>query len=369
MRIILTGGGTGGHVYPAISIAEALRDVCAGSECDLLYLGSRNGPEAHLADAAGIEFCGLTSRKMGKLLSPEGILTVASFGKGFSEAFGILRKFKPDLVIGTGGYASAAVVMAGRLRGGKTLIHEQNVLPGRTNLWLSKFVSKICVTFEDSMKHFPKGKTVVTGLPIRSELLLLPDKKAARAAMGLNLDVFTILVLGGSQGAKKLNQIVGDSIAGLKGLPIQIMHQAGQKNFEEAEERCKSAGWQRYNVRPYLDDMQSAYGAADLVICRCGASTIAEITAIGLPAILVPYPYAYADHQRYNGEFVAGQGGGILICEADLNNKLLVSIIRRLVGSKGELARMAASSKKLGRPNAAHEIATIAVEMIRRSGK
>ena len=306
----------------------------------------------------------MTSRPLKKMLSPGSVLTAVALAGGFAQALKALNGFKPDVVIGTGGYVSASVLLAQAFRRGRILIHEQNVLPGRTNRWLSRFASKICVTFEDSISYFPPGKTVVTGLPIRSELLGLPGEEEARAALGLEPGKFTILVLGGSQGARRLNDVVAGSIPRLRAMPVQVLHQAGERNYEEAEARRKSAGWAAYHVHAYFDDMRLAYGAADLVVCRCGASTVAEITAVGLPAILVPYPYAYADHQRYNGEFVARNGGGIVISDADINAELLADAVERFLASPEKLERMAEASRNLGKPYAARDIAAIAVEMM-----
>lgn len=361
MRIVLTGGGTGGHVYPAISIAEALHGE---SEYELLYIGSRDGLEARLVAETEIPFRGLTSRKLRKLISPDTILTAGALAKGFMEALSVLRRFKPDLVISTGGYASAAVVMAQASRRGKILIHEENVVIGRTNLWLSRFASKVCVAFEDSVKYFPSGKAIVTGLPVRSELLNLPGKEQARAKMGLKPDKFTILVLGGSLGARRLNEVVADSIPGLRQLPVQVIHQAGEKNFEEAEHRRESTGWNDYHLYAYLNDMLNAYASADIVICRSGASTVAEITAIGIPAIMVPYPYHKDKQQVYNAEYVVRNGGGMVIDDAEINADWLVATIERFVSSPEELKKMAEASRKLGRPQAAQDIANIAVGMI-----
>lgn len=364
MKIVLTGGGTGGHAYPAISLAEVLRIEYPG--CELLYIGDKNGPERKLASDAGITFHGLTSRKIRKLISPGTVLTMAALCKGFVESLTALNSFRPDIVIGTGGYASAAVVMAQVLRKGKTLIHEQNVVPGRTNLRVGRYATKICVTFEDSAKYFPAEKTVTTGLPIRGDLLNLPDKKTARETLRLDTEAFTVLVVGGSQGAMAINRVVADSIPLLAKQSVQVLHQVGSRNYVDAEKRCKTLGYENYHVRAYLEDMKAPYGAADLIICRSGASTIAEITAIGLPAILIPYPSAYADHQRLNGEYVARNGGGILINESDITPELLAKTVIELKDSEEALKQMSNASRRLGKPDAAHDIAVIAANLIQR---
>ncbi|MHB0913022.1 MAG: undecaprenyldiphospho-muramoylpentapeptide beta-N-acetylglucosaminyltransferase [Armatimonadota bacterium] len=344
MKIVLTGGGTGGHSYPALSVAEVLR----ARGCELLYVGSATGPEAELARAAGIPFVGLPSRKLGG--GPVGIaLALAALARGFVRARAALRRFRPDLVIGTGGYAAAAVVLAQAMRGGRTLIHEQNAVPGRTNLWLARYASMICVTFPESARFFPPEKTKVTGLPIRAGLLDLPAKSEARAALGLDEEKFTVLVLGGSQGARALNAVV-EALPALDG--AQVLHQTGRANFVESSRPG-------YRVVPYFEEMSEAYAAADLVVSRCGASTLAEITAVGLPSVLVPYPHAYADHQTKNAEAMGE--AAILIPESELSPELLAETIRKLSVSPEELSRMAEAARRLGRPDAAREIAEMVV--------
>lgn len=364
MRFVLTGGGTGGHAYPAISIGDALRSEYP--DCELLFVGTRDSIEERLAITAGIRFTGITGRKLKKTLSVGTALAMASLARGIIEASSILRVFKPDIVIGTGGYASAAVVLAHAFRGGKAIIHEADAIPGRTNRWLSRFASKVCVASEDSLKFLPAGKTVVTGLAIRSELVELPPKRESRKALNLDAKAFTILVFGGSQGARKLNEVVAESIPELKELPLQILHQTGEKNYDEALERAQSIGWDRYQVRGYLDDMRSAYAAADLVVCRSGFGSISEITAVGLPSILVPYPYSHADHQTRNAEFVARQGGAIVISDVDFSAEFLVKTIRGFIESPEKLQKMAAASKGLGKPDAARDIARMAVELAKK---
>lgn len=363
LRIVLTGGGTGGHAYPALSIADALRSEYPG--CEILYIGGNGSIEEKLARTAGIPFKGLTARKMRKTLSLDSILVIGALVAGLGKAKKILAEFKPDLVIGTGGYASAAVVIANSLKGGKALIHEQNAVPGRTNLWLSRFASRICVTFDNSIKYFPPDKTVLTGLPIRSELLDMPSREDARKSLGLDPDLFTLLVYGGSQGAMRFNQIIKESLSTLKEMPVQILHQTGERNFKDADEVCKSTGWVNYHVYPYFDDVRFAFAATDLMLSRCGASTIAEITALGIPAILVPYPYAYANHQFFNGEFVSKNGGGVLIEESGLTSELFIKTLEQFVSNPSCIEEMHKASKGLGRPHAAKQIAAIAADIAR----
>ena len=364
MKIVLTGGGTGGHAYPAISIAQELQSEFP--DCELLYVGSKNSLEERLAGEAGLPFFGVTSRKIRKLASPDTALTALALSRGFAEALGKLREFKPDVVVGTGGYASAAVVMAQTLRRGKTIILEQDVIPGRTNRWLCRFVSRICVAFDEAAPKFPRGKAVVTGSPVRAELMELPSEETAAKALGLEPGLFTILVLGGSQGARRLNEVIADAVPGLRKLPVQVLHQAGPRNIEEAEARGKILGWDRYHVRAYLDDMRSAYAVADLAICRCGSSTLAEVSSVGLPAILAPYPFAHADHQRFNAESVARHGGAVLSSDAGITGDFVVDFVEKMIASPAELRKMSEAMRKLGKPNAARDIARLAVHMASR---
>ncbi len=363
--IVLTGGGTGGHAYPAISIGRAIRAQLP--DCDLLYIGSRNGMEEAMAAEAGIPFVGLTSRKMGRLVSFGTVLTAASLGKGFVEALAVLRRSKPDMVIGTGGYVAAAVVLAQAMRGGKTLIHEQNMVPGRTNGLLARFASRICVSFEDTKNAFPREKTVVTGLPVRPEILDVPDKAESRRRLGLDPDKFTVLVFGGSQGARTLNNAVASALPRLRELPVQVLHQAGKRNFDEVSQAAGSVGWSGYHLRAYLDDMASAYGAADMVVCRSGASTVCEITVVGLPAVFVPYPFAITNEQRLNARYVADRGGAVVIEDADFSGEALAGHVERLHDSPDDLRKMREASRQLGRPDAAREVVRTALDLIGRA--
>ena len=322
-----------------------------------------NSIEEKLASEAGIPFLALPSHKLDREFSARNLRALFCLGKGFVAARRALNRFRPDLVIGTGGYVSASVVMAQALRKGRVLIHEQNVVPGRTNLWLSRYADRVCVTFEDSLKHFPAGRTTVTGLPVRSTLLHLPARADAHAALGLVGDRFTLLVLGGSQGARSLNEVIAGAIPLLREMPVQVLHQVGPRNIEDAQRKREDIGWEHYHVRAYLDDMASACAASDLAVSRAGASTIAELTVAGLPAIYVPYPFAYADHQRYNGEFVSRRGGGILIGDSEIAPEFVARTVSGLLDSPDELRRMADAGRSLGRPDAAAEIARIAAEL------
>ena len=370
MKIVLTGGGTGGHVYPAISIGQALRE--AAPDVELLFVGSSHGPEGEIARKAGIEFAAIPSGSLSKALS---LRNAASLGKlvlGVFRARRILGRFAPDVVIGTGGYTTAAILLAQRSLGGRIVIHEQNALPGRTNRLLARIADKICVTFESSVAFLPKGKVVVTGLPIRREFHSLPGKAEARRVLGLDEDLFTIVAIGGSQGAKKPNEIIAGAWPLIDDGSTQLLHQVGERNIEEMrallgrdlQSRPNREGevQHRYRVEAYVD-MPLALASADLVISRSGASSIAEITGVGLASILFPYPYAYADHQTKNAAYLVEQGAAVLCNDSDTTPEMLAGIISDLRSSPGKLSAMASASAALGKPDAAHRVAEVALSI------
>lgn len=366
MRIILTGGGTGGHIFPAIAVAQAVMNADSGHE--IRYVGSTDGMESRIAPDAGLVFQGVTARKLRKVVSLDTILVIFSLFKGYGEAKGILKEFRPDVVVGTGGYVAAAVVLAAANSRIPTIIVEENAIPGRTNLWLSQFASKICVGFEKVQKEFPSQKTLLTGVPIRNDIPSGLTKAVSCKELDLDVDRFTILVLGGSQGAQKLNEVVAEMSCAIS-MPVQILHQVGDKNINDFSARWgKSLHTNtivRHRAVPFLSKTQVplAYRASDLVICRCGASTLAEVTACGLPSLMVPLPTAYADHQTANASAVAKAGGGVLLPQANLTPKLLEQQIKSFYDDKDKLTEMANASKRIGRPTAAKTIADLALEL------
>lgn len=360
MKIVLTGGGTGGHVYPAISIAQALRDIAP--DVELLFMGSSHGPEGEIARNAGIEFAAIPSGPLSKALSARNISSFGKLAMGIVRARAKLKRFKPDVVIGTGGYTTAAILLAQRSLGGKIVIHEQNAHPGRTNLMLAKIVDKICVTFESSVAFLPKGKVVVTGLPIRKELRSLPDISEARRALGLEEDMLTVIAVGGSQGAQKPNEIIAGAWPLIDDGKTQLLHQVGERNIEEMRARLGSLEeHQRYRVEAYID-MPLALASADLVISRSGG-TVAEITAAGRPSILFPYPYHKDQHQKRNAEYLVDNGAAILCEDFSTTPEMLAGIITELRSAPEKLSAMASASLALGKPDAADRVAEIAISV------
>lgn len=291
---------------------------------------------------------------------------VATLGIAVMRGLLVLQKEKPDVVIGTGGYTSAAVMLAQRLRRGPAVIHEQNAVPGRTNLFLSRFATAVCVTYEESVDCFHKANIEVTGLPIRAEISIPRDKAAARAKLGLKPDLFTVSVFGGSQGARGINEMTVEAARLLADKGIQILHQTGGRNYQEVWDHASKAG-AYYKITPYLDEPADAYWASDLIVCRSGASTLAELCAVGLPAILIPYPYAYADHQTKNARALEKRGAAILLAESSASGGELANQIAALKRDPERLRKMAAASSALAQPNAAENVIRVAKALMRKS--
>lgn len=365
MRIVLTGGGTGGHIYPAISVGQALRE--AAPELELLFVGSSHGPEGALAAAAGISFRAVPSSPLTRSVSLSNVGSLARLAAGAPRARRILREFAPQVVLGTGGYTTAAVLAAARSLGCAIVIHEQNAVPGRTNRWLARIADRVCVSFESSARCFQARKVAVTGMPIRREFAALPARADARRALGLREDAFTILVVGGSQGARKLNDIALSAWPSIDDGATQALHQVGTRNLDDALahpvlQAADAEEDRRYHVEGYVD-MPTAMAAADLVISRAGASTIAEITAAGLPCVLFPYPYAYAMHQHHNARHLADHGAAVICDDNQTGPEALAELVNDLRASPGRLEAMASASRSLGRVDAADVVARVVISL------
>jgi len=343
-------------------MAEAFRSDDPGA--DLLFVGSRHGPEGRLVERAGLPFVGLPSRPLARGLSLTSAAALFTLALAAARALAILGRERADIVIGTGGYTSAAVMLAQVLRRGVSVIHEQNAVPGRTNLLLSRFVTAVCVTYDESRDYFKTKNVVTTGLPIRREILMGRDKAEARAKLGLKPDLFTVFVYGGSQGARRINDLTMGAARILGNRGIQILHQTGERNYDEVRAAApRDADY--YRITAYLEDPAVAYWAADMIVCRSGASTLAELTAVGLPAILLPYPYAYANHQEKNARLLEKRGAAVLMDEASSGPGELANQIAALKTDPERLRRMAAASRGLARPNAAANVVRVANSLVR----
>jgi len=350
MRLIIAGGGTGGHLFPGIAIAEEFKGRDTVNE--VLFVGTEKGIEARVLPKLGWSL---------RFISAEGIKGKGVFAKiravlklvpGFFESIKIIKDFKPEVVIGVGGYASAPLLLAARFSGIRTAVHEQNALPGLTNRMLGKFVDRVFVTFPDSASFFPEGKVVVSGNPLRKEIVegLQGSVVSGQWSEGKKP---TILIFGGSAGAHRINMAVLEMIGQINDPDRwKIIHQTGEKDYKEIKEGYIEADWQA-DVRPFIYDMASVYSDADLIICRAGATTVTELAAVGKPAILIPYPFAADDHQRVNAESLVKAGGAMMLLEKELTGERLAAEIERLMGDREMLEKMGDSARKLARLDAA----------------
>lgn len=339
-------------------VAEGLKS--AGNE--VLFVGGTKGLEYGLASEFRIPFVSIRAKGFpGKL----GIAFCGAAGTlilGVIDALKHLVKFKPDVVIGGGGYCSAPVLVAARIMKYPILLMEQNLLPGKVTRLFAKFASKVMITFSESASYLPGSKTLVTGTPIRPRILAL-SKEEGRKNLGLDPELFTILVAGASQGAQSINNVIVDLITGGFSDPKwQWIHITGRSHFEGVSAAIRNSSSEnkksdsRYVIFPYLEDIASAYAAADLVVARSGASTIAELIGRGVPAILVPYPYAAEQHQLTQARYLAEEGAAVLLLDSELRADRLIKEINLLLENPEQLNLMKLRSSKLGKNDALAEV-------------
>lgn len=354
MRVIMTGGGTGGHIYPAIAIAERIRR--RHPDAEILFVGTAKGMEKDLVPKNGYDIRFITVSGFHRKKLWKNLKTAVDLVKGNMQAGSIIREFKPDLVIGTGGYVCGPVVRAAHKRGIKTYIHEQNAFPGVTNKLLEKYVDKVFISFPESKKYFKdQSKLVVTGNPIRKSFLL-GSVSHSREKMGIGPSEFAILCFGGSLGAGKINSTMVHVAEAVNNMPdTRLFLITGRNYYDKVLDTLKDRGVEpseNIKILEYADNMHEYLFAADLVISRAGALTVSEITACGKASILIPSPNVTGNHQFFNAKVVADQGGAIIIEEKDLTDEKLLGTILRLKNNREALNSMSASSAKVGRIDA-----------------
>ncbi|CCO22501.1 undecaprenyldiphospho-muramoylpentapeptide beta-N-acetylglucosaminyltransferase [Maridesulfovibrio hydrothermalis] len=341
-RIILTTGGTGGHVFPALAVAHEIKSRFP--DCEILFLGG-NGPEKEMAKRAGIAFKGLPAKGvMGGGLAK--ILGSFWIVPSMTLAIKEVMTFSPDAIIGFGGYAGFCPVLAGWMLGIPTAVHEQNSVPGMTNRILGKVVKKVFTSFADNSGSFPEGKVAVTGNPVRKEIINSGKTAADKS----------VLVFGGSQGAAAINNAIVEGLSRIKDSGITLRHQTGKADYEKVRAAYEQAGFSGEAVSPFIHNMAEAYANAQLVVCRSGASTIFEVAAAGKPAIFIPFPYATHDHQTGNANSLAGINAAIVIPQKDLNGDLLAEEILKLISDQNKLKEMGNNALSFAKPDAASVI-------------
>ena len=358
MRVLIAAGGTGGHIYPGIAVANEILRRWPDSE--IRFVGTARGLENKLVPQAGFELSIIEStglKNVGAMARVRGLFVIP---KSLWAARILLRSFRPDIVIGAGGYVSGPVLLTAALLKLPTLVLESNALPGFTNRRLALFVDKAAVSFSAALPYF-LGKAVVTGNPVRREFFEIANRER-------DPNRFSILVFGGSQGARAINEAM---IAALPRLDefrnlIRVKHQTGEADFEKVQKAYLSAGWgeQCAEVTKYIDDMVSAFGSVDLVICRAGATTTAELIAAGKAALMIPFPLAADDHQRKNAEALQAGGAARMVLQQDLNGERLAQEITKLVEAPESVTAMEKAARKMARGDAAAAVVDLIDELI-----
>ncbi|MDX9788410.1 MAG: undecaprenyldiphospho-muramoylpentapeptide beta-N-acetylglucosaminyltransferase [Desulfobacterales bacterium] len=353
LRVVIAGGGTGGHIFPGIAMARAFAARNSGTQ--ILFVGTGNRferqalaglPFSHTAiPAEGIKGRGVF-RKLG---------AVIKIPIGVAHAVGVLGKFGADLVVGVGGYSSGPVVMGAFLMRIPIVLQEQNLLPGMANRVLGRLAKRIYLSFENTAPVFDSKKVLVTGNPVRPEIASYAASSGELGARAGKEDRFTVLVCGGSQGAHAINRAVMDALAHLRNQPVDLIHQTGVADEAAVREAYETQGLS-FRVSAFYENMAAQYALADLVICRAGATTVAELTAMGKPALFIPYPHAADQHQALNAKSMADAGAAEMIHESVLTGQLLADRITYYAADSHALARMAERSGRLGRPGAAEAI-------------
>jgi UDP-N-acetylglucosamine--N-acetylmuramyl-(pentapeptide) pyrophosphoryl-undecaprenol N-acetylglucosamine transferase len=352
VRVLIAGGGTGGHLFPGIALAEEV--VTRHPKNDVVFVGTDRGLEARVVPQNGFTFEAIKSRGLKGMGFVKLVLGLLLLPLSFFSALALLRKYRPDVVVGVGGYSSGPVVLSGWLLRIPTAILEQNALPGLTNKLLGKFVDAVFVSFEAAIPFFPYKRAHVLGNPIRKGLL--ENFLRPRTVH----ETFTLLIFGGSLGARGLNSRVIEALPFLEDLKgqISIIHQTGKADLETVKQGYADKNFPA-DVREFIDDMAGAYLGAALVLCRAGATTLAELTICKKASILVPFPHATDDHQAVNAQALVDAGAALMFREAELTGEKLAGAIRELKNDPARLTKMEKAAGHLGRPEAAREIADV----------
>ncbi|MBU1001980.1 MAG: undecaprenyldiphospho-muramoylpentapeptide beta-N-acetylglucosaminyltransferase [Proteobacteria bacterium] len=352
-RVVLTTGGTGGHIFPALALAEELKR--RHPDCDVLFVGGRHGREKEFAQRAGLRFLGLPVRGViGRGFRSVGAL----FGLGVAvlRSWWLMLRFRPQVVVGFGGYAGFAPVLAARMSGIPCAVHEQNSYPGSTNRLLGRWVNRVFMSFPDTHGFFAASKVQLTGNPVRTALVHQGQERTARNADSPGK---RLLIVGGSQGAHAINQAVTGALQGLRAKGFELWHQTGETDLIDVRAVYEQAGWQddTARVEAFIHDMAEAYAWADVVLCRAGATTVAELTVVGKPSVLIPFPQAAHDHQQANARYLEQAGAAVILMQDQLHKIDLADSLHKIFEAPERVARMGEAARSLGQPDAAARLA------------
>ncbi|MCM3360472.1 undecaprenyldiphospho-muramoylpentapeptide beta-N-acetylglucosaminyltransferase [Niallia sp. MER TA 168] len=362
MKIVVSGGGTGGHIYPALALIREIKKEVKDAE--FLYVGTEQGLENKLVRRENIPFKTIHITGFKRKLSPENLKTVWRFIAGVQKSKAILKEFKADVVIGTGGYVCGPVVYAAAKLGIPTIIHEQNSVPGLTNKFLSKYVDKVATCFEEAASYFPEEKVVMTGNPRASEVLN-QDGIKGRLSVGLQLKTPAVLIVGGSRGARPINDAVITALPQLGDKPYQVLYVTGEVHYEAVKKEVELVGNPKnVIIKPFVHNMPEVLTSIDLTVARAGATTLSELTSLGIPSILVPSPYVTNNHQEKNATALTSNGAAKMLLEKDMNGQKLVEEMDAIMLNPNVLKGMKEASKKLGIPDAAMRLYNVMKEVI-----
>ena len=358
-RFIISGGGTGGHIYPAVAIANELKTRFP--EAEFLFVGAKDKMEMQKVPQAGYEIKGLWISGIQRKLTLDNAMFPFKLLSSMWNSFKIIKSFKPDVVIGTGGFASGAVLKVASMLNIPTVIQEQNSFPGITNKLLAKKANKICVAYENLERFFPKDKMILTGNPVRQDLINDASKSEAIAYFKLDENKKTVLVLGGSLGARRINQLIEKELDFLLSQNIQIIWQCGKLYLNDYTKYNEKENVQ---VVAFIDRMDLVYAAADVVISRSGASSVSELCIVGKPTIFIPSPNVAEDHQTKNAKAISDKKGAILIRESELETQF-ETVFSDLISNESKQAELSQNIKKLALPNATKQIADEIIKLIK----
>ncbi len=341
MRVIVSAGGTGGHIYPALAIINKLKDQ--DKNIDILYIGTTDRMEKDIVPSQGIKYIGLEMHGLNKKKILGNIKVINNFYQAYRKSKKIIQEFKPDIVLGIGGYITAPVIYAAHRMKIKTFIHEQNIIPGKSNRFLGNLADKIGVSLPGSLKYFNKDKVILTGNPRSEEAYLA--KQARKSTLGLTEKKKLVLIVMGSLGSFTMNEKLKEMLPKLSHKSYEVIFVTGQ-NYYEQYKNIKVGN--NIKIVPFLDNMLNVLKVTDLIVSRAGASTLAEITAIGLPAILVPSPYVANNHQYLNALSIKEAGGALLLEEKDFNSHNLIKMIDSIITNDQKYQELKTNMQKLG---------------------
>ncbi|CAD0002519.1 undecaprenyldiphospho-muramoylpentapeptide beta-N-acetylglucosaminyltransferase [Flavobacterium salmonis] len=357
-KFILSGGGTGGHIYPAIAIANELK--LQFPDAQFLFVGAKDKMEMQKVPQAGYEIKGLWIAGLQRKLTLQNLMFPLKLASSLLESRRIIKQFKPNVVIGTGGFASGPLLQAAGSAGIPTVIQEQNSFPGITNKLLSKKANAICVAYENLERFFPKEKIVLTGNPVRQDLIDIDSKrKEAISYYGLDPNKKTLLILGGSLGARRINQLVEKELQNFVSQDIQLIWQCGKLYFEDYKKHNQS----NIIVVDFVERMDFVYAAADVIVSRAGASSVSELCIVGKPVIFIPSPNVAEDHQTKNAQAIVDAKGAILLKETELETQFNI-IFEALIKDQGKQKQLSENIKKLAKPNATKIIVNEIIKLL-----